>query len=184
MSITLEPKKKPVAYKIKTGSVLIEDGTLLPTGVQFESEPYAPGWRLVKDLDGYGLDRAIRAARWNFFCLAGEIEATVFGLDEEKMVRRAIERILANPKTKTFNSLEITRVTSVGSERFPVIHYLTVSAHSRHFQESLILSSAKSPQNVAPTKVIDRSIAALQHDKEPSLEAVAAQLDAATTLRL
>jgi hypothetical protein len=173
-----------MADKIKTGSILIEDGTFLPTGVQFESEPYTPGWRLVKDLDGCGLDRKIRAARWNFFCLAGEIEATVFGLDEEKMVRRAIERILANPKTKTFNSLEITRVTSVGSERFPVIHYLTVSAHSRHLQESLILSSARNPQKVAPTKVIDRSIAALQHNKEPSLEAVAAQLDAATTLRL
>jgi hypothetical protein len=110
--------------------------------------------------------------------------SAVFGLDEEKMVRRAIERILASPKAENFNSLEIMRVTSVGSERFPVIHYLTVSAHSRHLQESLILSSARNPQKVAPIKVIDRSIAALQHNKEPSLEAVAAQLDAATTLRL
>jgi hypothetical protein len=173
-----------MADKIKTGSILIEDGTFLPTGVQFESEPYTPGWRLVKDLDGCGLDRKIRAARWNFFCLAGEIEATVFGLDEEKMVRRAIERILANPKTQTFNSLEITRVTSVGSERFPAIHYLTVSAHSRHFQESLILSSAKSPQNAAPTKVIDRSIAALQRNKESRPEVAITQLGVATPLRL
>ena len=172
-----------MAGKIKIGSILIEDGTFRPAGVQFESEPYTPGWRLVKDLDGCGLDRKIRAARWNFFCLAGEIEATVFGLDEEKMVRRAIERILANPKTKTFNSLEITRVASVGSERFPLVHYLTVSAHSRHLQESLILSSAKNSQKVALTKVI-ASAAAFQSDKESRPEVAITQLDVATPLRL
>jgi hypothetical protein len=173
-----------MADKINTGSILIEGGTFLPTGVQFESEPYTPGWRLVKDLDGCGLDRKIRAARWNFFCLAGEIEATVFGLDEEKMVRRAIERILANPKTETFNFLEITRVTSVVSERFPVVHYLTVSAHSRHLQESLILSSAKSPQKLAPTKVIDPSVAVFQSGKESRQQAAVTQLDVATASSL
>jgi hypothetical protein len=55
-----------VAGLIKTGSILIKDGTFLPTGVQFESEPYTLDWRLVKDLDGHGMDRKIRAARWNF----------------------------------------------------------------------------------------------------------------------
>jgi hypothetical protein len=169
-----------MADKIKTGSILIEDGTLLPTGVQFESEPYLLGWRLVKDLDGYGVDRKIQSAGWRFFCLAGEIEATVFGLDEEKMVRRAIARILSNPKTETFNSLEITRVTSVGSERFPVIHHLTVSAHSRHLQKSLILSSAKRSQRVVPTKVIDPQVAAFQSGKESRQEAVVTQLGVTT----
>jgi hypothetical protein len=130
------------------------------------------------------LDRAIRPARWNFFCLSGEIEATVFGLDEEKMVHRAIERILASPKTANFNSLEITRVTSVGSERFPVVHYLTVSAHSRHLQESLILSSAKSPQKLAPTNVIDPSVAVFQSGKESRQQAAVTQLDVATASSL
>ena len=32
------------------------------------------------------------------------------GIDREKMVRRAIEEILARLKSETFNSLEITRV--------------------------------------------------------------------------
>jgi len=67
----------------------------LPEAVRFESECSVPGWRLVKDLDRCGLDREIREAGGTFFCLAGEIRATVFGIDEEKMVRRTIEEILA-----------------------------------------------------------------------------------------
>ena len=51
------------------------------------------------------------------FLLPGEIRATVFGIDEEKMVRRTIEEILARLKSEKFNSLEITRVAS-GLETF------------------------------------------------------------------
>ena len=126
-----------MAHEITMGTILIKDNAVLPKELQFESEPCVPGWRLVKDFDGYGLDREIRKTGWTFFCLAGEIKATVFGIDRQKMVRRAIERILANPRSEKFNSMEITRVASVGSERFPLVRYVTVSAQSRHIQESL-----------------------------------------------
>lgn len=128
-----------MSHEIKTGSILMKENTLLPKALQFESEPCVPGWRLVESVAGYELDREIQRAGWHFFCLAGEIKATVFGMDEQNMVRRAIERILANPKSDKFNSLEITRVASVGSQRFPTVRYVTVSAQSRHVQESLIL---------------------------------------------
>ena len=131
-----------MAHEIRTGTILVKENAVLPKGLQFESEPCVPGWRLVRDFDGYGLDREIRKKGWTFFCLAGEIKATVFGMDEQSMVRRAIERILANPKSEKFNSLEIARVASVGSERFPLVHYVTVSAQSRHIQESLFLGLA------------------------------------------
>jgi hypothetical protein len=72
------------------------------------------------------------------------------------MVRRGIDRILGNPKSERFNSLEITRVTSVGSERFPVVHYVTVSAHTRHIQESLILFCAKDVQELGPGRIDSR----------------------------
>src|SRR5882724_3043994 len=97
---------------IKTGTILIKEGTLLPESLRFESESCAPGWRLVQNLDGYELGRKIHEAGWTFFWLAGEIGATVFGFDEQKTLRRAVERILANLKSGKFNSLEITRVTS------------------------------------------------------------------------
>ena len=128
---------------IKTGTILIKEGTLLPEFLRFESEPCAPGWRLVKNLDGYGLGRKIHEAGWTFSWRAGEIGATVFGLDEQKTLRRAVEQILANLELVEFNSLEIMRVTSEASKRFLGVRYVTVSAQSRHIQESAFLFGAK-----------------------------------------
>jgi hypothetical protein len=128
---------------IKAGTILIKEGTLLPEAVRFESEPCVPGWRLVKDLDGCGLDRKIRDAGWTFFCLAGQLGATVFGIDEQKTLSRAVGQILANLESAEFNSLEIMRVTSEASKRFLGVRYVTVSAQSRHIQESAPLFRAK-----------------------------------------
>ncbi len=129
-------------------AVLIREDIPLPANLSIESEVFLPGWRLIKNLDGYGLDREIREAGWTFFCLAGETRATVFGIDEEKMVRRAIEQILANrartnPAWKKFNSLEITHVSSVASRRFLGVCCVTVSAQSRHIQQGAGLVPAK-----------------------------------------
>ena len=128
---------------IKTGTILIKEGTLLPESLRFESESCAPGWRLVQNLDGYELGRKIHEAGWTFFCLAGEIGATVFGFDEQKTLRRAVGQILANLGSAEFNTLEIMRVTSEASKRFLGVRYVTVSARSRHIQESAIPFRAK-----------------------------------------
>ncbi len=129
---------------IKTGTILIKEATLLPEALRFETEPSAPGWRLVKNLGGYALDRRIHEAGWTFFYLAGEIRATVFGFGGQKAVRRAVKRILARLKSGKFNSLEITRVAS---KRFLGVRYVTVSAQSRHIQESLFLFRTKDLQD-------------------------------------
>src|SRR5207249_11114740 len=125
--------------KIKMGTILIEGGALLPDSLRFESEPYAKGWRLVKNLDGYGLDRKIRQAGWTFFYMA-QIKASAFGFDREKAVRRAVNRVLANLRSEKFNSLEINQVAA---KRFLGLPYVTVSAHSRHIQESMFLCHDK-----------------------------------------
>jgi len=132
-------------FTIKPGSVLIKEGTLLPETVRFESESCVSGWRLVKDLDAWGLDRKIREAGWTFFCIAGQLGATVFGIDEQKTLSRAVEQILANLELAEFNSMEIIRVASEASKRFLGVRYLTVSAQSRHIQESAPLFRAKDP---------------------------------------
>jgi len=129
-----------MTHEITTGTILIKDDAVLPEELQLESEPCVPGWRLVKNFDACGLDRGIQKTGWTFFCLAGEIKATVFGIDRQKMVRRAIERILASPKLEELNSLEITRVASVGSERFPLVRYVTVSARLRHIHSGKLVS--------------------------------------------
>ncbi len=129
-----------MADKFKTGIILIEEGVLLPESLRFESEPYANGWRLVKDLDGYGLDRKIREAGWSFFYMAGEVDASVVGSDSEKTKRRAINRILAKRKSAKFNCLEITQAAP---KRFLGLPYMSVSAHWRHIQESIVLFHGK-----------------------------------------
>ncbi len=121
---------------IKPGTVLIKEGTLLPETLRFESEPCVSGWRSVKDLDGCGLDRKIREAGWAFFCPDGQLGATVFGIDEQKTLSRAVEQILANLESAEFNCLEIMRVTLEASKRFQGVHYMTVSAQSRHIQNT------------------------------------------------
>ena len=135
---------------ITKGMILIKDGALLPKTLYFKSEVWVPGWRLVRDFDAAALDRAIQRAGWSFFSLAGEIKATVFGIDRKKTVCRAIERILANPKSEKFNALEITGVDSIGSERFPIVSYITVSAQLRHIQQGVFLFRAGDPARPDP----------------------------------
>jgi hypothetical protein len=127
---------------MKTGTILIAEGTLLPEGLRFESEPCAPGWRFVKNLDASDVGRKIHEAGWTFFYMAGEINMTAFGFDEQKTVRRAVEHILANLNPEKSNSLQITRVASVASQRFLGVSYLTLTAHSRHIQESMVSAPA------------------------------------------
>jgi len=95
---------------IKPGTILIKEGTLLPESLRFESASCAPGWRLVKESRWDGLDRKIREAGWTFFSLAGQLGVTVFGIDEQKTLSRAVEQILASPESAEFNSLKIMRV--------------------------------------------------------------------------
>jgi hypothetical protein len=129
-----------VRATMKAGSIFIKENILLPQALRLESDPCVPGWRLVKDFDGPALDRVVRQAGWTFFSLAGEIKATVFGFNREKMACRAAARILAKPRSKQFNSLAITAVTS---KRFLGVPCVCVIAQSRHIQQSLFLFSAE-----------------------------------------
>ncbi len=119
---------------IHAGAVLINDDALLPEAVHPETEPFAPGWKLVKNFDGDKLSREIGRAGWTFFSFAGEISSTVFGNDGIATVRRAVKRILANPKLGQSNSLEVTRVTP---KHFLGVPYTTVYACSRHVRKSI-----------------------------------------------
>jgi hypothetical protein len=126
--------------KIKAGTILIQEGALLPESLRFESEPHSPGWRLVKNLDSRGLDRKIRDAGWTFFFMAGGVNAIAVGSDLEKTTRRAVKKVLASMKSDRFNCLEIAQVAA---KRFLGVPYVTVSAHPRHIQRSMFLFQAE-----------------------------------------
>jgi hypothetical protein len=123
-----------------SGTILIRENTLLPTGLVVESEVFLPGWRVVKNLDRSTLARNIEGANWNFFYLAGETRSIVFGRERIGTLRRAVKRVLTKRKGGKFNSLEITRVVS---KRFLGIPFMSVATHSRHIQQGIGLVPAK-----------------------------------------
>jgi hypothetical protein len=134
-----------------------------------ESEPFLPGWRIVKNLDRQALTREIEEANWNFFYLAGEIRATVFGREGVGTLRRAVKRILAKQEGETFrfNSLEITKIAS---KWFLGIPLLRVTAHSRHIQLGIALIPAKD--------VLRRPLAAMPSARTSHKEVVPKQYEA------
>jgi hypothetical protein len=109
--------------KIREGMILIEEGTLLPESLRFESEPYSNGWRLVRNLDGYGLE---------LFYMASQVKTSVLGFDTEKVTHRAIKRVLADLKADKFNSVEIGQVAADG---FLGLRHVTVSAPATYSGE-------------------------------------------------
>jgi hypothetical protein len=139
---------------INTGAILIKEGTLMPAVLRFESEPFTSGWRLVKNPDGHGLGQKIHEAGCTFSWRPGEIGATVFGLDEQKTLRKAVEQILASLESAEFNSLEIMRVVSEASKRFLGVRYVTVSAQPRQIEESAPLFRGKDLPVVQATAAV------------------------------
>ncbi len=113
------------------------------TTSNLESEPCSGEWNLLKVLDGFALDRKIHAAGWNFFFMAAEVKVMFFGSLGAEKIRRALRRILEKVKPEQFNGLEVTEITA---RRFLGVPYVTVSAHSRHMQQSCYLDSTLARQ--------------------------------------
>ena len=129
-----------MSLPIQVGAVLIDESPRIAQLVRFESEPYLGNWRLVKGLTGFSLDRMSRLSGWNFFFMATEVKAIIFGALGTSKVHNAMTRILQKVRGQHFNSLE---VTAIEERRFLGVPYAVVSAHSRHVQQSCYLDSAE-----------------------------------------
>jgi len=117
-------------------TIFVRENTLMPAGLGIESEPFLPGWRAVKNLNGRELGRKIESAKWNYYYLASPIRTTVIGREGWATLRTALKRVLAKQQTQNYNSLEITKVTP---RRVLGVPFLSISAHSRHIQEGMYL---------------------------------------------
>ncbi|MFZ0200320.1 MAG: hypothetical protein WB523_09070 [Candidatus Sulfotelmatobacter sp.] len=123
---------------IQVGTILMKDWPVMTQRLGVESEPCSGEWSLLKVLDGFTLDRKIHAAGWNFFFMAGEVKVTFLGSLGAVKIQDALKRILEKVKQQEFNALEVTQIVA---RRFLGVPYVTVSAHSRHMQQSCYLSS-------------------------------------------
>jgi hypothetical protein len=105
-----------------------------------ETEPCFGEWSIVKVPDAFALDRTIHAAGWNFFFMATEVKTMFFGFLGEEKIQSALKRIVEKVRLQHFNGLE---VTEIATRRFLGVPYVTVSAHSRHMQQSCNLDSSE-----------------------------------------
>jgi|SRR5579864_4548727 len=128
---------------IQVGTILMKDWPEATKVLGLQSEPCSEEWGLLKVLDSFTLDRKIHAAGWNFFFMATEVRVTLFGALGAEKILNALKRILAKVKPQHFNGLEVTEIVA---RRFLGVPYVTVSAHSRHMQQSCYLDSVEARQ--------------------------------------
>ena len=121
---------------LRVGALFMQAGTFIPRSLGVETEECSPGWKWITNLDGDSFDRNVRNAGWSFFFLAAKIQVTVWGHWTDKLVGKAIKRVLARARPAQFNCLEVTELSA---RRFCGIPYVHLSAHSRHIQEGAVL---------------------------------------------
>jgi hypothetical protein len=132
-----------MAQTIQVGTILMKEWPGMTQLLNLESEPCSAEWSLLKVLDGFALDRKIHAAGWNFFFMAAEVKVMFLGSLGAEKILKALKRILEKVKQQQFNGLEVTEIVA---RHFLGVPYVTVSAHSRHVQQSCYLNSAAARQ--------------------------------------
>jgi hypothetical protein len=124
---------------VQVGTILMKEWPGMNQLLGIESEPCSGEWNMVKALDSFTLDRKIHAAGWNFFFMASEVKVMFLGSPGAAGILNALKRILEKVKQQQFNGLEVTQIVA---RSFLGVPYVTVSAHSRHMQQSSFLDSA------------------------------------------
>ena len=122
---------------IQIGSILIKDQLAVAKRLGLESDFYSENWRLVRGVNGFSLDRKIRAAGWHSFFMAAEVQASAFGSIRAGSLRAALQRIFSKVRTKDFNCLEVTGIVA---RKVLGIPYVVISAHSRQIQKGFGLN--------------------------------------------
>jgi hypothetical protein len=134
---------------IAAETMILKDDVHLPEGVKIETEPYTPGWKVLKNMDAYGFDRAIRAAGWTFFSLAHALKVSAIGGNKSNRVERGIKKLALRMRASEFNALEIIEARP---KSFLGVPYVNITGRSRHIQESMFLVPYPSPAGVAVGK--------------------------------
>ncbi|MGO8986743.1 MAG: hypothetical protein ACLPHI_05130 [Terriglobales bacterium] len=118
---------------VQVGTILMSEW---PQLFELETASYSGPWSVVKGLDGFAIDRKIRAAGWSFFFIASEVKVMFLGAPGTKKMQHAVNRILGKVTEQHFNAIEVTGIVT---KTFLGLRYAVVSAHPRHVQENCYL---------------------------------------------
>ena len=113
------------------GTILVEEGAILPGGVSLDPGSFPRNWRSVAHLDRTALAAAISKAGWTFFFMAGIVKKHAFGLDAQKRMHTAVARVIEDVRAQKCNCVEITHLATKSLLGLP---YLSITAHARHIQ--------------------------------------------------
>ena len=97
---------------LRVGALFMQAGTFVPRSLGVETEACSPGWKWITNLDGDSFDRKVRNAGWSFFFLAAKIQVIVLGHWTDKLVGKAVRRVLTRARPAQFNCLEVTELSA------------------------------------------------------------------------
>src|SRR5262245_488539 len=123
---------------IRSGTMMIREGLLLPDSAHLESRSYSNTWRTMVGVDSFALAQKLRAAGLHLFFIAGELKAIELGWGMAAL-RRGLDRILERGRKDNWNCMEITRVTRF---HFLGFSYVVIHAYSFHIQKDAMLQSS------------------------------------------
>lgn len=126
--------------EIKIGSLIVQNDIPLPKRMVLQSTEYCKGWRQIKGASASTLDRALRAAGWNRFYIAGAMRTLELGNGGDACVRRGISRLAARAKASNFNCLQVNGIDRKSSFGVPFVSF---SANACHIQEGSALLIAR-----------------------------------------
>ncbi len=119
-------------YGLRTGTLIIAEGTSLPDSSKITSEPFSKGWRMITNLRGQGLDKHFSQMGWTVFQKAMPLSVNSLGLGESQAVLKAFRKILRDSESRKFNCVEITRAVT---KTFLGVSYVQMSARARNIQK-------------------------------------------------
>jgi hypothetical protein len=123
---------------VRVGSVLIQQGLMLPKDLNVKTESYSTHWRLVEGFSCAQLDQCLNTAEWSLFYSGIQVRGSAFGSGDPRTLECAILHALAKVRSQYFNCAEIVSISSL---RFLGIPYLTISARPHHLQRGGFLQS-------------------------------------------
>jgi len=118
---------------IARGTILIEEGTAIPSSFRLETAPYPGTWMsTVNKVNVRSIESEPGFTGWSVFYLAGTVKATAFGFDRQKSIHSALGQLTAGAAAKNCNGIEIDEVAD---HSFLGIPWISVSAHSIRIQK-------------------------------------------------
>lgn len=130
---TAPESAKRMTDRWPVGTLLIKDGTVTPQPLQFATPPGLTGWSTLADMTPAQLGKQLDNAGWMFFHMAGGNHANGFGLNAGARMNHALAHVIASTRHAHCNCLEITHIQE---RSFLGLRYLSLSARSRHIQQS------------------------------------------------